>query len=264
MAATAVGISPCPEIIRTGVCASLARIAASASRPSMPGILMSSRTASGVSRRVVSIPAGPEAASTHSYPSYSRTIRSDLRIASSSSMTRTLCFIGPDSWGASISGNRSAGRDRLPGTRACFAASAGPLAPAERGRAGVPAEDDSSNHKKAGPVAGPRWPRAAARTAGHPAGADRLFLLFLHAQAQRDVPRDRVAAGAGGRADDVQHHQTVLLHLAELAAVLGDGLDGNTIDLGDDIALAETLLERLGHARHPGHQDALGLVRQVE
>src|SRR6267154_2607991 len=53
-------MSPCPEIIRIGVWGSLERAASRTSSPSMPGILMSSRTASGASRRSVSGPEGIE------------------------------------------------------------------------------------------------------------------------------------------------------------------------------------------------------------
>src|SRR5437667_1385885 len=136
---------------------------------------------------------------------------------------------------------------------------------ARRGRAGIPARNHSSNDKKSG--ARRRAPLASYlddRDSGVPDGADRLFAFLLRAQAQRDVARDRIASGAAGWADHVQDHEAALLHLAELAAVLGDGLDRDAIHFGDYVALAQPLLEPLGDARHAGHQDALGLVRQVE
>ena len=52
---------PCPEIITTGA-SHTALIRSSASKPSMPGILMSRKTTSGDSRSASAIPSGPDGA----------------------------------------------------------------------------------------------------------------------------------------------------------------------------------------------------------
>ena len=92
MASTAVLVVPWPEIITTGSVSSSARSLRSTSIPSMPGILMSSSTRSGRSRWTSASASWPEDAPTNAYSSYSRIIRSDSRIAASSSMTRMRCF----------------------------------------------------------------------------------------------------------------------------------------------------------------------------
>ncbi len=60
--ATAVAMSPCPEIIRTGGAASRSAIRSRISSPSMPGILMSSRTASTLSASRLASAVFPSAA----------------------------------------------------------------------------------------------------------------------------------------------------------------------------------------------------------
>src|SRR4051794_30775818 len=62
------------------------------SMPSIPGILTSSSTRSGASRSASASPSWPVAAPKNSYPSYSSVIRSESRIAASSSITRTRDF----------------------------------------------------------------------------------------------------------------------------------------------------------------------------
>src|SRR5207247_5479099 len=58
----------------------------------MPGILTSSSTRSGVSRSTSARPSCPVAAPTNSYPSYSRVMRNESRIAASSSIIRIRGF----------------------------------------------------------------------------------------------------------------------------------------------------------------------------
>ena len=59
----------------------------------MPGILMSRKTTSGDSRSMSARPSWPVAATTHSYPAYSKVVRIESRIAASSSMIKMRCFI---------------------------------------------------------------------------------------------------------------------------------------------------------------------------
>ena len=59
VASTAVLTVPCPEMITTGSVSFDALIRCSASRPSMPGILMSRNTRSGDSRSAIVTPSGP-------------------------------------------------------------------------------------------------------------------------------------------------------------------------------------------------------------
>src|SRR5438034_3767045 len=104
VASTAVLIVPWPEMTTTGSISFIARSRSSTSSPSMPGIFTSSRTRSGVSRSTSASPSWPVAAPTNSYPSYSSVIRSESRIAASSSTTnmrdlgirQALSFFDPD------------------------------------------------------------------------------------------------------------------------------------------------------------------------
>ncbi len=56
MASTAVLVVPCPEIITTGSVSFIDRSRLSTSMPSMPGILMSRSTTSGISRSASASP----------------------------------------------------------------------------------------------------------------------------------------------------------------------------------------------------------------
>ena len=57
---------PCAEIITTGSASSIALIRVSASRPSIPGILMSRKTMSGDSRWMAAMPSSADAADAYS------------------------------------------------------------------------------------------------------------------------------------------------------------------------------------------------------
>ena len=85
-ASIAVFTSPWPEMTMTGVAIPRARIFASVSRPSWPGILMSRSTASwsGASETAFT----PEETAVTSYPSSESSVRSDSRMSGSSSQTR--------------------------------------------------------------------------------------------------------------------------------------------------------------------------------
>src|SRR6058998_1637096 len=97
--------------------------------------------------------------------------------------------------------------------------------------------------KKRGSPSGPRSTR--------PAPTASLFaFLRRRAQAERHVARDRVAAGAPGGADDIEHDKPAILDLGQLAPVFGDSLHLRPVHLEDDVALADAFLERL---RDPGH-----------
>jgi hypothetical protein len=66
VASTAVATVPWPEMMITGSASCWPRMRLSASRPSMPGILMSRNTRSGVSRSMAAMPSCAVGASRHS------------------------------------------------------------------------------------------------------------------------------------------------------------------------------------------------------
>ena len=93
-ASTAVLTVPWPERITTGGPPSCSFSRFRTSSPSIWGILTSRKTRSGDSCSAIFSPTGPFAASSTSYPSYSKIILREERTASSSSMISTLGLHG--------------------------------------------------------------------------------------------------------------------------------------------------------------------------
>src|SRR6185437_2830366 len=95
MAFTAVSMDPCPEIIMTCVMGTNSFTRRKVSNPSISGIQMSRIMRSGGSVPYIFSASSPLAAIDTSYPSSSRMLRKDVRIASSSSTTRIDADITP-------------------------------------------------------------------------------------------------------------------------------------------------------------------------